>query len=346
MELSPQVRSRIKRLLPKSVMFLFRYATLRSAYRHDRRRYMRYSSSLQPESSRENLAAWITMLYHNIEKGLSLPAPRPGFGREAVGRLVDYLDRYITGFGHDEISAYALGALDGYVRFNQRSGLTMEEIPEYDRVSALLSSSRDVRGGTKKIAREDFVRPSRDVSLDFFSGRSSVRQFDDRPVDQEHYEFAARAAQKTPAVCNRQFSRIYVTTDREAIAKALTIQGGARGFAESVPALAVITTSTRAYWNAGERMQPWTDGGMFAMSFVLGLHARGLGSVCLNWSKTAKDDEVFQSAFAIQADEVIVMLVAFGHVPDNFEVALSPRIPLHQTLRVLKPHDHGATGGS
>lgn len=339
MALSPEHRARIKRLMPGPAMFLFRYAALRSAYRHDRRRYLRYSSSVQPETSRENLAAWITMLYHNIEKGLSLPQPRPGFGREAVGRLVDYLDRYINRFGHDEISAYAIGALEGYVRFNQSSGLLPDEIPDYDRIAILLASSPEVRGGTKEVEKAEFQRPSRDVSLDFFSGRSSVRQFDQRAVDSADYEFAARAAQKTPAVCNRQFSRVYVTTDRPVIAKALAIQGGARGFAESVPALAVITTSTRAYWNAGERMQPWTDGGMFAMSFVLGLHARGLGSVCLNWSKTAKDDELFQSAFAIQADEVIVMLVAFGHVPDKFEVALSPRIPLEQTLRSLTPND-------
>src|SRR5438874_2298083 len=45
-------------------------------------RVVRYSSAVSTGNSREKLAALITMAYHGIEKGLALPAPRPGFGKE------------------------------------------------------------------------------------------------------------------------------------------------------------------------------------------------------------------------------------------------------------------------
>jgi len=82
-------------------------------------------------------------------------------------------------------------------------------------------------------------------------------------------------------------------------------------------------------------MQAWTDGGMFAMSFVLGLHAKGLGAVCLNWSKTETDDRAFHAAFDLSEEEVIVMLVAFGHLPEEVQVAVSPRVAIHEALRRL-----------
>lgn len=83
-------------------------------------------------------------------------------------------------------------------------------------------------------------------------------------------------------------------------------------------------------------MQPWTDGGMFAMSFVLGLHAQGLGSVCLNWSKLPAVDRTFRSRFTIEDDELIVMLVAFGHLPEQYGVAVSPRVQVGRTLKELE----------
>lgn len=275
------IKTAIRPWVPKPAVSLYRRLSLWVAYSHDRRRFMRYSSSFNPESSQENLAAWMTMLYHNIEKGLSLPSPRPAFGADAVGRLIAATWKYIRLYGRDHLADSAVAALDGYAKFNGEAGLQPREIPHFDEIESLKAASAARDGGVLKVKREAFVQPGTHVPLEFFTKRSSVRIFDDKAVDREDLEYAARAAQKSPAVCNRQFSRVYISTERDVIDQALLIQGGARGFGSTVPAVAVITTSIRTYWTAGERMQPWTDGGMFAMSFVLGLHARGLGSVCL-----------------------------------------------------------------
>ena len=277
------------------------------------------------------------MLYHNIEKGLSLPSPRPRFGEAAVGRLVQYTNLYIDRFGSDDVTEFATAALRGYVEFNERAGVARNDIPAITEIDRLDSAGAlAARGGVKIVRRQEVMDASHGVELDFFLSRSSVREFSSTPVTSDEIEFAVIAAQKSPAVCNRQFGKVHVTTDRATINDALAVQAGARGFGDSVPALAVITTSARTYWNPEERMQPWTDGGMFAMSFVLGVHAQGMGSVCLNWSKLPAVDRTFRRRFSIADDELIVMLVAFGHLLEEYRVAVSPRVPVAQTLKKLE----------
>ncbi|XVA01292.1 hypothetical protein ACQ86I_18000 [Prescottella equi] len=70
------------------------------------------------------------------------------------------------------------------------------------------------------------------------------------------------------------------------------------------------------------------------MSFIFGLHAQGLGSVSLNWSKSPETDRRMRSAAAISEDEAIIMLVGFGRLRPEYRVACSPRVPLNETLHI------------
>lgn len=310
---------------------------LHAAYVYDLERYYRFSTSVDVTSSRQNLASKLTESYHNLEKGLSLPEPRPGFGSAVVARAVRLATTYRDRFGEDHVVRAATSALVAYADFNRAAGLADDEIPSLAGITALAASLSEppLPGGTRTVSRDEVLAAVAGVDARFFDTRSSVRQFEPGPVDLADVEFAVRAAQKSPAVCNRQYSSVYLLTDPEKVARALEIQGGARGFASNVPAVAVVTTNIRNFWGAGERMQPWTDGGMFAMSFVLGLHARGLGSVCLNWSKTQEVDERFRAAFDVPAEEVIVMLVALGRLRERYTVASSPRRSVAESLHVL-----------
>lgn len=70
------------------------------------------------------------------------------------------------------------------------------------------------------------------------------------------------------------------------------------------------------------------------MNFILGLHSRGIGSVCLNWSKSPRTDRRLRSVIGLPDDEAIVMLIGFGHLLEDYSVAASPRMSLDQTLIV------------
>lgn len=301
------------------------------AYVYDGVRYLRYSSSLGPWRTEENLRSMITASYHNIEKGLSLPDPRPGFGAEQVSRLVRLTRAYADQHGWRSWLAVPVSVLRAYLEFNAGHGVTG---PHEGNVAKLVVDAEAhfgaVPAGVKQVHRTSI----RSLPLDFFTTRSSVRQYAEEVVDPADIEFAARAAQAAPAVCNRQYSRIYVYTDPKQIADILEVQGGARGFGDQLGGLAVITTDLRNFWGAAERNQAWIDGGLFAMNFMLGLHARGLGSVPLNWSKTPTVDRQLRGVIDLPEEAVIIMLIGFGVLRDTYTVANSARVPLDEVLAI------------
>lgn len=302
-------------------------AAVNTAARYDAHRYWASSSTSGPHKSQQNLAAKITERTHAIEKGLSLPHPRPGFGGAVVETILRLCDTYIARYGDDAVTAFAYGALDAYVEFNRRSGLPDEDIPHWTGLEAALARPRSARmtAGTTPQTRTELFAAVGGVDLSFFTSRHSVRQFTEDPVDPTSIEFAAAAAATAPAVCNRQFGAVHVWTDPAEIERLLEIQGGARGFAAGIPCLAMVTVSLRNYWGAAERNQAWIDGGLFAMNFMLGVHAQGLGAVPLNWSKVPEKDREMRRAAGLDDQTGIILLVGIGNVPDQYVVASSPR---------------------
>lgn len=314
-----------------------RYPALFGEYLRDMRNFLAYSATMGDRSAR-NLRGMITESFHNIEKGLSLPNPRTGFGAAVIARLLTLCDSYIREYGTDERVLYAArDVLLGYKRHNETNGLP--EYPHRQAIEAYIEkmslACREQHGGTRDLARQDILRATDGVTSDFFFQRHSVRQFSDRDVDLALIEEAVRIALKAPAVCNRQYAHAVVIADPVLIRKTLEMQGGARGFGQGVNKLVVVTTRFSQFWGAGERNQPWVDGGLFAMSLLLGLHAQGLGTCCLNWSKRNAQTRAMKAFLGLDPDEFIVMMIAVGHLPEELKVAYSDRIGLKDGLRVL-----------
>jgi hypothetical protein len=61
------------------------------------------------------------------------------------------------------------------------------------------------------------------------------------------------------------------------------------------------------------------------MSLIWGLHSLGLVTCCLKWSKEVAVDRQLRKRFAIRARDSVIFLLAVGHPPEEFSVALSPR---------------------
>lgn len=299
-------------------------------------RYFRYSSTFHYET-RDNLSARLTAICHNVERGLALPEPRPGFGAENMAYLLKVIEEYIGRYGLDSSLDPAAGALDAYLKFNERVGLA--NCPHRREIERVLLRLQPVRsgepGGTISVSREGIRRATEGVGVEFFLTRHSIRQFSNAEVDAADIDAAIQIAQRAPAVCNRQESRAHVVHDKHLILEMLALQGS-RGFNEQVNKLVVVTTKLTAFWGSEERNQCWIDGGLFAMSLVLGFHSRGLGTCCLNWSKTAPLDKRMRKLVGISSREVIIMLVAVGHIPPKLEVARSTRKPLALASRHIR----------
>ncbi|WP_160991843.1 nitroreductase family protein [Duganella lactea] len=308
------------------------YRLLKSApqvfmeYVKDFSRYLKYSGTLDGTPA-QNLLARITATYHNIEKGLSLPQPRLGFGKENLGNLIEAIHKYqrLYGPSHPVLSS-AIEVLATYASYHET-----HDYPDYpckrEILKMLAARPRHPAqmGGTRLVTRERIMQAVSPVSEQFFLQRHSIRAFSDREVDLADIEAAIRVAQKSPVVCNRQSGAVHVIADPELIQAALDLQMGARGFSHAVNKLLVVTVDLRNFWQAGERNQGWMDGGMFAMSLIYGLHLRGLGSCCLNWSKTNRQTQQMRELLGLQQWESIIMLIAVGHIPEQVVVPFSSR---------------------
>jgi len=308
------------------------YLHTAARYLYDARRYLKYSGAVRPPAGRTEQHSYLMKLAHVIEKGLALPQTRLNFGEATVQQACELLLKDST--SRSTAHVMALNAIRSYVRFHE------------DRGAEPLAICREVlaRFGTADVpsvdslyamSRQDIVDAGGEAAIRFMRSRRSIRQFADRPVDRDKIRRAVMTAQMAPSVCNRQSGRVHVIYDRELMQKALSFQGGNRGFGDTFGALAIVTSDLGSFLEPNERGQAYVDGGLFAMMLMLGLHAQALGSCPLNWSRNPLTDLQFRRAIPIPEAETVIMMIGIGELRDEFVVANSARLPIEEVLNVI-----------
>ncbi len=294
-----------------------------------------YGRSNNTLDKQEKLQAVIIADYHKIEKGLALKDPRPGFGVAVVQRLLDNYNEYLNKFGHSETLQVALTCLLEYQSFNKKNQSMNSTLN--DEISKIVSTCNlnefEDNGGTYNITRADIISRSKIDLSNFFASRHSIRNFSSSSLSLSDLKKAVKMAQKTPSVCNRQSSKVYLFHNKDDVNKVLSYQNGCASFAKSVQAVYIVTSNLESFISTDERNQCWIDGGLFAMSLLYALHSLGIGSCCLNWCATKKSDDLLHSAAGISKSEVVIMLIACGNYPNDLRVARSVRRPLDEVLR-------------
>jgi len=139
-------------------------------------------------------------------------------------------------------------------------------------------------------------------------------------------------AQQSPSACNRQPWRVHVYSSPEEKARVLRVQNGNSGFGHLAARILVLTVDTRSFVTSSERHQAYIDGGMFAMSLVYALEAKGIVSCCLNLSTYCFQDAAVHRAGRIPAAEALIMMLAIGYPPEQFRVASSARRPTESVI--------------
>lgn len=297
--------------------------------RNDRRRYLQAASGGNAVLDREMLGSLVTMDYHRIEKGLALPEPRPGFGRDVARRLVELSRSYERRFGVGIPTECARGALAEYLERGHAAHAGIEA-----EVQAYLADGPPP-SATRSMSR-DAIQRAASVDFDAFArARHSVRNFTGAPVSPEAIRAAVRTAQWTPSVCNRQAARVHAVFGRDAMKRALSYQNGNAGFGHLAGALLIVSADLRCFTGSGERNQAFVDGGLFAMSLNYALHAQGLGTCMWNWSVNSDVDRAMRAAMNIADTEVVITMLGVGHMPERFLVAKSARRPLDEVLREI-----------
>jgi nitroreductase len=263
---------------------------------------------------------------HTIEKGLSLQQPRLLFGKDKVRFVMNALSRY--DIGHSPVPAHmSLGALEAYLNFHTRAGATD---PLLDEISAYLKQwetrlPKPWKGGTRDYSFDG--QPAGDLQQ-LIASRSSVRTLRNAPIDADRILEVIALAQQAPSQCNRQATRVHTYQDPALIRELLALQGGSRGFAESVGNLFVVSSEICAWGGPGQRNQAYVDGALFAMCLLLACRSMGWGACPLNLAIDHRTESAIRRAGGIPDGERLILMIAFGEpsAPET-KVAFSPRRP-------------------
>jgi nitroreductase len=272
---------------------------------------------------------------HTIEKGLSLPNPKLLFGKDKLRFVMGALSRY--DLQHSALPAHmALGALQAYADFHAKAGASD---PLLDEVNAFLKEwetrlPKPWKGGTREIS---FNGQDPGNLQQLMASRSSVRALSATPLPPERICEAIALAQLAPSQCNRQASRVHAYQDPAQIQALLALQGGSRGFAQSVGNLFVVSSEICAWGGPGQRNQAYVDGALFAMCLMFACRSLGWGACPLNLAIDHRTESAIRRAGGIPAGERLIMMIAFGEpLAPQTRVAFSPRRPLAEiaTLHV------------
>ena len=132
-------------------------------------------------------------------------------------------------------------------------------------------------------------------------------------------------AQKSPSFCNRQPTRVHVVKSPELKQGILELQNGNRGFGHLAETLLVITSVISTTKDIHERNENHLNGGMFIMTLLNALHFKKIGACSLNWSVSSDKDLKLRSLLNIPENEVVLMIISCGYLPEKLSLASSPR---------------------
>ncbi|WP_426370147.1 nitroreductase family protein [Pseudocolwellia sp. HL-MZ7] len=305
------------------------------SYCRDIKRFTKYAHLFKPNKNKLTAQAHMYRLAHALEKGMALPQPRKGFGKSKIVQLTNFINEYCTQNGVDGPASSAASSIASLLSYHQTNEVDVESEKSLftnlcNKFPELQVESEKINTGVLNLSKEKICKSLPESPEDFFGLRCSVRKYSDKKVSKDELLRVIKLANKTPSVCNRQSARVYVYDEKESMAKVLKHQDGNAGFGHDAGTILIVTSDLSCFYKAGERNQGYVDGGLYAMSLVYAIHSIGLGSCMLNWSQGARTDQRLRDDTNIPENEVIITMIAVGNLPDNFDVAVSPRRNVEQ----------------
>ncbi len=328
----------IKRLLPAPVKRLLhkifdKYILSRQVW-VDINRFKKFAYGLNRNNDIHNLFARMTLYSHSIEKGLSNPTIRIGFGQNAIKDLKEAMLEYKTaGHSLDEdrfLSAFIV--LQKYCELHK-------DHPEYTaNINTFLEQfpviPPTLQVGAAEYHKEEILEKAK-LSFDKLAvSRISVRDYSPVEVDDNLIYDSINIAMKTPSACNRQPWRVHFIKDKELLARILSIQGGLRGNGLNLEKLLLVSVDLRYFSSINERNQGYIDGGIFLMSLVYALTYNEIATCILNTIFSKKKDKEIRELLGNEESEIFIGFIAVGNYPDTFKVPASLRDSSMKCLRI------------
>lgn len=319
------LKDKIRRVVPKQVMYQYYLRSAKKACLPDLKR--RVHDKVYNDSRVEKVKRNLTLAYHIVEKGLTMPEPRPGFGKAVV------LDLGKTIFEYDGMRLpqnelefkQSVSVLKEYNTFHSEVGFKLDDEVQ-ETLNKVENAFKDIEGDKQiHISKDEYFSGINQPFDQFCKSRYSVRNYTTELVPLELLYECIDLAQKSPSFCNRQPSRVHVVKSAEKKEQILAIQNGNRGFGHLAETLLVVTSIISTTKDIHERNENHLNGGMFSMTLLNALHFKKIGACSLNWSVSEDREIKMRKLLNLAANEIPLLVISCGFVPDELAIASSPR---------------------
>lgn len=264
----------------------------------------------------------IMLLTHSLEKGMCMPDPRP-FGKEKVYELINYLKKMESGESYIFEYKIGLSILYSWCDFFEKHEWT--SLNEYKRVKEFVEKRDNIGILT---GSKEYYGSSIDRSEAFFeviSTRHSVRSFKTEKINNLDIDFAIKCFLETPTACNRQMCRVLYIEKKEIKELLDKVIIGLPGFDKNTIQYFIVTYDLAAFAYSGERYQGLLNVGLCTTNFVNGLHSKGIGSCCLQWSNKYSEDKKVRETLGLRDSERIGVVIASGYYNSKTTIPCSAR---------------------
>ena len=158
----------------------------------------------------------LMVMTHVLEKGITMPERRLGFGQPRVRDILKYCDAIIKQWGSNSIEVQTtLADLKQYLEIHKNEGylLPNDIITHIEKLLPLLTIHD---GNCFQVTKQEYFQPTQDFKS-FAKSRHSIRWFSEVPVENDILIAAIKLAQTAPSACNRQATRVKIILNSAAL---------------------------------------------------------------------------------------------------------------------------------
>lgn len=324
----------LKKYIPHQIIILYRcfkaVCKLLPEHFYWLKRCVWHSSLIGNERS---VLADLMIKSHVLEKGITMPDRRLGFGYDSVRRIIVRCTDAITLYSENHIEIQStLKDLEQYLQMHEENSFTLpadiesgiRELLKFkhtDTVSCFVSTPKELFKETS-----DF--------LEFAHSRHSVRWYSNKNVEKEVLIKAIELAQTAPSACNRQSTKVYVIESSEKKEQVLKLQNGNRGFGHLANKILLITSDMKC-WSYKHQSMALIDGGIFVQNLLYALHYYRICACTLNAGMTIKERKKLQEIVGFSSSEIPIVFITIGKTPDHFMIAGSQRLKVEDIYKFV-----------
>ena len=292
----------------------------------------KHNASIYTDRSIDKMQYTILRENHTIEKAMSLPNPRKGFGQAKVLHLIDRLDRYIDLYLNTDQNflVYPFATIKHYIEYTEQNGTNIDRIHEQFNQLAKRTNFSEICAiaSTKELNKEEILEQNSVHFENLLKTRHSIRMFSNKVPSIEILTKALELAQLTPSACNRQAWKTHIFFNNKC-QELIKWQSGAQGFEDQIHCAILVTSNANAFLNY-EIHQAFIDGGLYAMNLINALHSLGLGTIPLSCGFYHNKIQGIYN-FSVPQNEIPIIIIGTGILLDKFKVAISERKPIIST---------------